>query len=49
MSERIYLANGTEKLNGDIVEFSLNLSKMDQAKEFMFEFKGDTYIKLKVV
>jgi hypothetical protein len=49
MPERIYLANGTEKFNGDIIEFSLNLSKMDQAKKFMFEFKGDTYIKLKVV
>ena len=49
MPERIYLANGTEKFNGDIIEFSLNLSKMDQAKEFMFEFNGDTYIKLKVV
>lgn len=49
MSEKIYLANGTEKFNGDIIEFSLNLSKMDQAKEFMFEFNGDTYIKLKVV
>jgi|GEM_PF-1105320 len=49
MTEKIYLANGTEKFNGDIIEFSLNLSKMNQAKDFMFEFNGETYIKLKVV
>lgn len=48
--EKIYIGNGTEKFDGDLVEFSLNLSKMNaDAKEFIFEYKGDKYVKLKVV
>ncbi len=48
--EKIYIGNGTEKFDGDLVEFSLNLSKLGvDAKEFMFEYNGDKYVKLKVV
>ena len=48
--EKIYIGNGTEKFDGDLVEFSLNLSKMNaEAKEFIFDYKGDKYVKLKVV
>ncbi len=33
MSENIYLGNGTEKFQGDLISFSLNLSKLKEAKE----------------
>jgi hypothetical protein len=49
-NEKIYLGNGTEKFDGDLVEFSLNLSKMTaEAGEHIFEYNGEKYIKLKVV
>jgi len=48
MSENIYLGNGTEKFQGDLISFSLNLSKLKEAKEHIFEINGNKYIKLKV-
>jgi len=48
MSENIYVGNGTEKFDGDLIEFSLNLSKLKAAAEHIFEFNGEKYIKLKV-
>lgn len=48
MSENIYLGNGTEKFKGDLIEFSLNLSKLREAKDHFFEIDGTQYIKLKV-
>jgi len=49
-TEKIYIGNGTEKFDGGLVEFSLNLSKLKQdAGQHMFEYNGEKFIKLKVV
>ena len=49
-SEKIYVGNGTEKFDGGIVQFSLNLTKLGKdAGEHMFDSNGEKYIKLKVV
>lgn len=48
MADNIYLGNGTEKFQGDLISFSLNLSKLKDAKEHIFEVNGTKYIKLKV-
>ena len=48
MSENIYLGNGTEKFQGNLISFSLNLSKLREAKEHFFEINGTQYIKIKV-
>jgi len=48
-TDRIYVGNGVEKFDGDMVEFSLNLSKLkNEATSHMFEYNGDKFIKLKV-
>jgi len=48
-TDRIYVGNGVEKFDGDMVEFSLNLSKLkNDAGSHMFEYNGDKFIKLKV-
>jgi len=46
--EKIYVGNGIEKFDGDMVEFSLNLTKLKAAAEHVFEYSGSKYIKLKV-
>lgn len=47
--KKIYLGNGTEKFDGDLVEFSLNLTKLTaEASEHINEWEGSKYIKLKV-
>jgi|TARA_Y100000015_G_scaffold27599_1_gene26746 hypothetical protein len=47
--EKIYVGNGTEKFDGDLVEFSVNLSKLNgDAKQHIYEYNGEKYIKLKV-
>jgi len=50
-TEKIYVGNGVEKFDGDLVEFSLNLTKLkSQAGEHIFPgTDGNKYIKLKVV
>lgn len=50
-NEKIYVGNGKEKFDGDLVEFSVNLTKLGaEAADFMFESKtGDKIIKLKAV
>jgi|TARA_R110000803_G_scaffold95284_1_gene163102 hypothetical protein len=49
-TEKIYIGNGTEKFDGGMVNFSLNLTKLGkEASDFMFDYNGDKYIKLKVV
>lgn len=48
-TNRIYVGNGVEKFDGDMVEFSLNLSKLGkEATDHMFEYNGEKFIKLKV-
>lgn len=48
MSDNIYLGNGTEKFQGDLISFSLNLTKIKDAKEHIFELNGQKYLKVKV-
>ena len=43
--EKIYVGNGVSKFDGDIVEFSVDLSNPG-IKEHMFDFNGKTYLKL---
>tara|TARA_R100001530_G_scaffold3566_7_gene5215 strand:- start:1454 stop:1720 length:267 start_codon:yes stop_codon:yes gene_type:complete len=45
----IYLGGGKEKFDGDQVNISINLSKLEnEAQEYIYEFKGEKYIKLNV-
>ena len=47
--ERIYVGNGTEKFDGDLVEFSVNLSKIGKdAKDHVFDYNGEKFVKLKI-
>jgi hypothetical protein len=48
-SEKIYVGNGVEKFDGDMVSVSVNLTKLGkEASDFMFEYNGDKFIKLNV-
>ena len=46
--EPIYLGNGEEKFDGDLVSFSLKLTKLKECGEHIFEMDGTKYIKLDV-
>ena len=50
-TEKIYVGNGVEKFDGDLVEFSLNLTKLksDAGSHIFDGTNGDKYIRLKVV
>ena len=48
MKDRIYCGSGVEKFDGNLIETTINLSKLKDS-EHIFEFNGDKYIKLKVV
>ena len=45
--EKIYCGSGKKKFDGNLVEINLCLS--DLPKEWIFEYEGKKYIKLKVV
>ena len=46
-AEKIYVGNGVEKFDGDMVSVSVNLTKLGkEAKDFMFEYNGDKFVKL---
>ena len=45
--DRIYCGSGIEKFDGNLIETTINLSKLKDS-EHIFEFNGDKYIKLKV-
>ena len=48
-TERIYVGSGVEKFDGDLVEVSVNLTKLGKdASSFMFEYNNEKFIKLKV-
>ena len=48
--ERIYVGNGVEKFDGDLINASVCLSDIkENASEHIFEYNGKKYIKLKVV
>lgn len=42
----IYVGNGTEKFDGNLIEISVCLSELSQ--EHRFEYDGKWYVKLKV-
>jgi len=48
-TEKIYVGNGIEKFDGDMVSVSLNLTKLSsEAGEYINEYEGNKYIRLKV-
>ena len=48
--EKIYVGSGKEMFEGSLVNTSINLSKISRnAKDYIFEYGGDKFIKLKVV
>ena len=48
--EKIYVGSGKEMFEGSLVNTSINLSKINRnAKDYIFEYGGDKFIKLKVV
>tara|TARA_R110002096_G_scaffold337171_2_gene530518 strand:+ start:905 stop:1177 length:273 start_codon:yes stop_codon:yes gene_type:complete len=48
--EKIYVGSGVEKFDGDLVQASVCLTDItNNAKDFIFEYEGKKYIKLKVV
>ena len=49
-NEKIYVGSGKEKFEGSLVNTTINLSKISKTcKDYIFEYGGDKYIKLKVV
>ena len=48
--KKIYVGRGKEKFDGNLIDVSINLSKISGAsKDYIFEYGGDKFIKLKVV
>ena len=48
--KKIYVGNGVEKFDGDLVQTSVCLTDItNNAKDFIFEYNNKEYIKLKVV
>ena len=48
--EKIYVGSGKEKFDGNLIDVSINLSRISEtSKDFIFEYGGDKFIKLKVV
>ena len=49
MADKIYVGNGTEKFDGDVVSFSVNLTKVkNEATDFIFDYKGEKFVRLDV-
>ena len=49
-NEKIYLGSVKEKFQARLVNTTINLSKISKTcKDYIFEYGGDKYIKLKVV
>jgi len=48
MSDKVYLGNGKELFGGDMISFSLDLTKLGTQKEKFFDYNGTKYIKLKM-
>jgi hypothetical protein len=48
--EKIFVGSGKEKFDGNLVETTICLTDInDKAKDFIFEYEGKQYIKLKTV
>tara|TARA_Y100000310_G_scaffold108643_1_gene107028 strand:+ start:974 stop:1216 length:243 start_codon:yes stop_codon:yes gene_type:complete len=49
MPDKIYVGHGVEKFNGEMVNISVNLSKLtSEGKDHIFEYEGEKFIKLNV-
>jgi len=48
MSDKVYLGNGKELFGGDMISFSIDLTKLSQCKDYFFEYNGNKYIKLNI-
>ena len=49
-NKKIYVGSGKEKFEGSLINTTINLSKISKtSKDFIFEYGGDKFIKLKVV
>lgn len=48
MADKIYCGSGIEKFDGNLVEISINLSKIKECTDEIFSYGGDKFIKLKV-
>ena len=49
-NEKIYVGSGKSKFEGSLINTTINLSKISKtSKDYIFEYGGDKYIKLKVV
>ena len=48
--EKIYVGSGVEKFDGDLIQQSICLTDIkNNARDFIFEYDGKQYIKLKTV
>ena len=48
--EKIYVGSGVEKFDGDLIQQSICLTDIkNNAKDYIFEYDGKQYIKLKTV
>ena len=48
MADKIYCGSGIEKFDGNLVEISINLSKIKGCTDEIFSYGEDKFIKLKV-
>jgi len=48
MADKIYCGSGIEKFDGNLVEITINLSKIKECEDEIFEYNNEKYIKLKV-
>lgn len=48
MADKIYCGSGIEKFDGNLVEVTINLSKIKECEDEIFEYNNDKFIKLKV-
>tara|TARA_R110001592_G_scaffold360883_1_gene670178 strand:+ start:821 stop:1093 length:273 start_codon:yes stop_codon:yes gene_type:complete len=48
-TEKIYVGNGVEKFDGDMVSVSVNLTKLKtEGAEHIFDYNGQKFIKLNI-
>ena len=48
--DKIYVGSGKEKFEGSLINITINLSKITKtSKDYIFEYDGNKYLKLKVV
>ena len=49
-NEKIYVGSGKERFEGSLINVTINLTKITEtSKDYIFEYAGNKYLKLKVV